>query len=121
MNQPGANPPRAYDRWRFAVPLLLLFILLPFYRLAWSAPGVGLTHDDGIYLATAKALATGKGYTIISLPHEIRQTKYPVLFPLLLSLVWRVDPSFPRNIGFLKLIPLLATAAWIFGVYSLAR
>src|SRR5262245_54937 len=91
----------------YAVPVLLLFGLLPFYYMAWAAPGIGLSHDDGIYLATAKALATGKGYTIISLPVEIRQTKYPMLFPLLLSFLWRVWPEFPQNIGLLKLVPLL--------------
>lgn len=100
-----------------ALPLLLV----PFYYMVWRAPGVGLSHDDGIYLATAKALATGKGYKIISLPNEIRQTKYPVLFPVLLSFVWRVDPSFPENIPLLKFIPLLATGVWMLGVYRLAR
>jgi hypothetical protein len=91
------------------------------YYCAWRAPGVGLTHDDGIYVVTAKALATGKGYTIISLPSEIRQTKYPILFPLLLSFIWRAAPSFPANVPFLKLVPLLATLFWALGVYRLAR
>ena len=110
-----------FHRLQYAILLLLLILLLPFYYRAWSAPGFGLSHDDGIYLATAKALATGQGYTIISLPNEIRQTKYPILFPFLLSLVWRIDPSFPQNLGLLKLIPLLATAAWTLAVYRLAR
>jgi hypothetical protein len=109
------------SRCWYAIPLLIFAILLPLYYFAWAAPGVGLYHDDGIYLVTAKALATGRGYTIISLPNEIPQTKYPILFPLLLSFIWRVFPVFPDNICILKLIPLLATAAWLLAVYRLAR
>ena len=61
--------------------LIFVAILLPAYWLAFRAPAVGIFHDDGIYLVTAKALAEGKGYRIISLPAELPQTKYPILFP----------------------------------------
>src|SRR5579864_8867895 len=53
------------------------------YWTALHAPAVGMFHDDGIYAVTAKALATGHGYRIISLPGEIAQTKYPILLPAL--------------------------------------
>ena len=99
----------------------IFLALLPLYYVAWSAGGVGLSHDDGIYIVTAKALATGQGYSIISLPNEIKQTKYPILFPFLLSLLWRVNPDFPANIPWLKLLPLLSTVAWALGVYRLSR
>ncbi len=115
------NKPIKTRKTVFILGAFVLFALLPFYYCAWRAPGVGLSHDDGIYLVTAKALATGKGYAIISLPREIRQTKYPVLFPLLLSGVWRINPEFPSNVPLLKLIPLLATALWMWAVYRLAR
>jgi hypothetical protein len=68
----------------------------------------GSYHDDSIYVSTAKALATGQGYRLINLPGEPAQTKYPPLYPFLLSLIWRIGPDFPAN-----LIPmmLLSTAA----------
>lgn len=90
-----AAPAASASSGFLAVPLLLLLALLLFYYRTWSSPGVRISHDDGIYLATAKALATAQGYTMISLPDEIRQTKYPILLPLLLAFVWRIDPSFP--------------------------
>ena len=113
--------PRVRNRSQYTLAVVLFAAILPFYYFAWSAPGVGLSHDDGIYLVTAKALATGSGYRIESLPDEIRQTKYPILFPLLLAFVWWLDPVFPQNIGLLKLVPLLATGMWVWGVYRLAR
>ena len=50
---------------------------------------------------TARSLAEGHGYRIISLPGSPPQTKYPILFPHLLSLPW------------LRTIPLAATVIWL--------
>jgi hypothetical protein len=88
--------------------------------LAWAyatilqAPASGTYHDDGIYLVTARALAEGQGYRIISLPDAPTQTKYPILFPFLLSLVWRAVPSFPDNLLWLRAVPFIATLAWLY-------
>jgi hypothetical protein len=74
----------------------------------------GRYHDDSVYFSSAKALAQGRGYIIPSLPGSPPQTKYPVLYPWLLSWVWRWKPSFPSNI-----VP----AVWItafFGCWFLA-
>lgn len=76
-------------------------------------PAVGAFHDDGIYAVTAKSLAEGRGYRIISLPGAPYQTKYPILFPWLLSLVWRLAPDFPSNVLWLRLVPLAAAAVWL--------
>jgi len=46
------------------------------YAIGFAAPGFDVYHDDGIYLVTAKALADGSGYKIISLPEPIAQTRY---------------------------------------------
>lgn len=51
----------------------------------------GMYHDDAIYLTTAKALASGEGFRILSLPGQPFQTKYPVGFPLLLAPAWWVS------------------------------
>lgn len=82
------------------------------YLTLLAAPAIGTFHDDGVYLVSAQALAEGRGYRIVSLPWEPAQTKYPILFPWLLSLVWRVHPAFPDNLLALKAIPLACAAAW---------
>jgi 4-amino-4-deoxy-L-arabinose transferase-like glycosyltransferase len=64
----------------------------------------GAFNDDAYYYGSAKALAQGRGYIIPSLPGCPRQTKTPVLYPWLLSWVWRWYPSFPSNI---------TPAAWV--------
>jgi hypothetical protein len=100
---------RASARLLFAVAVLALAVV---YAVAWRAPSVGLYHDDGIYLVTAKALAEGKGYRILSLPQEIVQTKYPPVFPVLLAAAWKLRPDFPGNVAALKAVPVLFALVW---------
>ena len=95
--------------------------LLWAYAAIFQAPASGMYHDDGVYLVLAQALAEGDGYRIISLPDAPVQTKYPILFPFLLSLVWRIAPSFPDNLLWLRTIPLAATAAWLYLLWHLFR
>ena len=87
--------------------------LVSAYAIAMFAPATGIFHDDGIYVVTARALAEGEGYRIISLPESPPQTKYPILFPWLLSLVWRLAPSFPDNLPLLRTVPVASTVAWL--------
>ncbi|MBL8173279.1 MAG: glycosyltransferase family 39 protein [Bryobacterales bacterium] len=105
-------------RWLLAGALAALAAA---YWVAWRAPAAGSFHDDAVYLVTAKALAEGKGYRIISLPSEIAQTKYPPLLPLLLAGIWKLAPQFPENVPWLKLVPLLSTVAWLLLSYRLLR
>ena len=58
----------------------------------------GQFHDDTIYLATAQAIAANGSPVLPSLPGEPDQTKYPLLYPCLLSLAWMVSPEFPQNL-----------------------
>lgn len=69
--------------------------------------------DDGIYVTAAKALATGQGYRIISLPHEKPQTQVPPFYPFLLSLIWRVYPQFPQNLGLMMMLSVIATVGFL--------
>jgi hypothetical protein len=62
----------------------------------------GLYHDDDIYAAVANSLAEGKGYRIASLPANPAQTKYPFLYSLVLSFIWKPDQRFPENMFLLK-------------------
>jgi len=61
-------------------------------------PEFGYLHDDGLFFVTAKSVAEG-GYKIESLPETPAQTKFPPLYPLYLSLIWRIDPRFPANLA----------------------
>jgi hypothetical protein len=58
----------------------------------------GFSEDDAIFLSSAKALAEGKGYILPSIPSNPPATRYPILYPLILSGVWRWNPSFPANL-----------------------
>lgn len=96
---------------------LILFIILLgsslLYVAAIRPDSFGAYHDDGVYVTTAKALATGQGYKITSLPYEPAQTKYPPFYPFLLSLIWRVYPHFPENLTWMMLLSAGATLAFL--------
>jgi hypothetical protein len=70
-------------------------------------PHLGQFHDDSIYWVSAKSLAEGRGYRILSLPEQPYQTKYPPLYSLLLAGIWKVSPRFPEN------VPLATAFAWL--------
>jgi hypothetical protein len=62
-------------------------------------PGVvGVIDDDAVYSVTGKALAEGDGYRLVNLPGAPRQTKYPILYPAVLSLAWRLGDSLESRI-----------------------
>ena len=95
---------------RAASVLIIAVLLLP---SAWllsqtsDIPQFGVIHDDALYYVSAESLADGGGYRIMSLPGEPAQTKYPPLYPLLLSFAWRINPSFPEN------MPIAAWLSWL--------
>src|SRR6185503_2597184 len=95
------------------VLIVILFASSGLYYAAIAPERFGSYHDDSIYATTAKALATGQGYRIISLPSEPAQTKYPPFYPWLLSLIWRVYPSFPENVTPLTLLSAISTLAFM--------
>lgn len=75
-------------------------------------PVIGSAQDDAIYMATAKAIADGRGYIHPELPSHPWQTKYPILYPLVLAAVWRAWPAFPDNVA---AVQMLNGAFWIIG------
>jgi hypothetical protein len=107
------NPvlPRRQTAFRvWGLALLLLLLLIPSAAYLWhfsDVPRFGDLHDDSLYYVSAKSLADGGGYRIESLPGEPAQTKYPPLYPLLLSVAWRLEPRFPDN------LPLAAWISWL--------
>ena len=94
--------------WLVAAALFTCVIVLGAARMAPHVSGV--YHDDGIYVATGKALAEGKGYHLVNLPGEPPQTKYPFLYPAVLSLFWKMWPAFPDNLALLQGFSLLCSA-----------
>ncbi len=78
-------------------------------------PHLGIYHDDSLYFVTAKSWAEGKGHRIESFPGEPAQTKYPPGLPLLLSLVWRINPRFPENLPLLMLLVWTALPLFLAG------
>ena len=85
-------------------------------------PGVlGLFHDDGLYAATAKSLASGTGYRLVDLPGSPAETKYPIVYPFILSLLWRVSPTFPGNIMLLKGLNVVTSFAIMLVACALFR
>jgi hypothetical protein len=84
------------------VPSLWLLIQNPDF------PHFGVFTDDSTYFLNAQSLAAGDGYRMLSQPDTPPQTRYPPLFPLLLTVVWKLQPQFPANLPLaLKLVWLL--------------
>jgi len=104
-----------------SLPRVLLLLLAPIYVVYLISPAVGYMHDDGLYLVTAKALAAGHGYVIDSLPEVIPQTKYPILYPLVLSGFWKLSRSL-TVVGYLgKSLSLGCAIGWLLLIRRLAR
>jgi len=105
MMHPGARP-----LFNGQALVILLFLLVPSAAYLWQhddLPQFCDFHDDCVYYVSAKSLADGGGYRVESLPGEPPQTKYPPLYPLLLSIAWRMDPNFPHN------VPIAAWLSWL--------
>lgn len=71
---------------------------------------IGTFQDDGIYVSTARSLAENSEYRLVNLPTAPSQTKYPPIFPILLSLIWRVAPDFPSNVILFKAVGVVCWA-----------
>jgi hypothetical protein len=102
--------------------IVFLLLLIPSAHYAWitrDAPSFGKNHDDAILFSSAKSLATGQGFRVASLPEKPAQTKYPVLYPLYLSAVWRINPNFPDNLNLATFFswPLLALCLFLASIY----
>ena len=68
----------------------------------------GMFVDDAWYMVLAKAVAQGKGYRMISSATGDFVPAVPPAFPMLLSPVWALWPSFPGNVIALKSVSMLA-------------
>src|SRR6266404_9909290 len=79
--------------------LLLILAIFIWNVESWKpATFFGRYQDDAVYFSSAQALARHQGYILPSFPGVPLQPKYPVLYPLLLSGVWKAWPEFPNNL-----------------------
>lgn len=82
----------------------LAFATIAAVRFPWH----GLWHDDAVYVALGRALATGD-YVMTQLPGSPAETRYPPLHPLILAVCWRLGATAERP--FLFVLPGLVVAA----------
>src|SRR5712691_10474039 len=104
--------------------LIFLVLLIPSAQFAWrnrDLPELAYLHDDGVLFISAQSLATGNGYRIPSLPEIPAQTKFPPLYPIYLSLIWRLNPHFPDNLRLARLFSWGLLAACISLAWRLYR
>ncbi len=71
---------------------------------------IGAAVDDAMYLILAKSLAAGQGYRSLNLPGQPVNTHFPPGYPAVLSLLWRVAPTFPGNLGLFRLFNVACLA-----------
>jgi 4-amino-4-deoxy-L-arabinose transferase-like glycosyltransferase len=81
----------------------------------------GFSHDDALYFSSAKAIAEGHDYILPSVPGTPPATKYPILYPWVLSWVWRLNPSFPANISSAVALNLVFGAMYLLAAFTFLR
>lgn len=101
----GLNPETIYS----ILAVLLVAAIGWFYCRVVDTEALGFTHDDGVYAITGKALAMGKGFTLLQVVGHPAEIKYPFIYPAILALVWLVNPHFPENIPALNYITIAFT------------
>jgi hypothetical protein len=101
----------------YRAALVIGFLAVAFWRQ--DEAGFGYFHDDTLYFASAQSLALGAGYAIPSIPGTPAQTKYPILYPLLLSIVWKISPRFSDNLPLALGLTALFGAALVAGWHAL--
>ena len=104
--------------------LLLGIIIVGFLFAQYSrSPAVrfGLDYDDTLYMSLGKAIAQGEGFVMPSLPGAPPQTKYPILYPLLLSGIWLWIPTLPENLGPAVALTALAACWYLIAAFFLLR
>src|SRR5258708_24422507 len=67
-------------------------------------PQLGAYHDDAVYWLSARSLPTEGGFLIPHLPEQPAKTKYPPLYPAILSLVGPAPAATALQWSFLPLL-----------------
>ncbi len=104
--------------------LIFLIVLLPSAQFAWrnrQMPEFAYLHDDGLFFISAQSLALTHSYRIPSLVETPAQTKFPPLYPLYLSFIWRMNGAFPDNLELATLFCWIVLAVCLGLVWMLFR
>jgi hypothetical protein len=90
------NPVAESDQrsgWKWTILVVLAVVLRA--GVLWH-DGARLGDDQDNYRRIAKRVVAGDGFVD---PDTLTPTAYrPPLYPLLLSVAWRLDPAFPHNL-----------------------
>ena len=114
-------PTTARTAFRPFVPLALLGLLaFAFAAATLDSYPIGAGGDDAMYLVLAKSLATGQGYHSINVPGAPANTHFPPGYPALLAALWRLSPSFPRNVILFKAFNILCFVVAAIGMARFA-
>jgi hypothetical protein len=100
---------------RLTICFLFAILLIPSAHFAWKnrrMPQFAYLHDDGILFTSARSM-TASTYRIASLPDQPLQTKFPPLYPLYLSAIWRLNPHFPDNLALATFSSWLLLAVYL--------
>lgn len=95
--------------WPWA-PWGMALVFLAVGLSIWEPFPPGIWHDDGVYVLLGRSLAEGDGLRYVGIPGAPLAPKFPPLFPVLLSLIWRLFPSFPENVPLLGGLNIVVTA-----------
>jgi hypothetical protein len=101
--------------------LILIGVIGWFYVGLIDTEIIGFTHDDGVYIIAGKALNLGQGFTLLHVVGHPPQIKYPIVFPLILSLVWRLNPNFPENLQWMNHVTIAFGLASFWLLFRLLR
>jgi hypothetical protein len=116
-------PSGIFVRYRRFLPWLSLIFILAIYLFALArlrpTNFFGQMEDDSLYFSSAREIARGHGYIMPSIPGAPPATKYPILYPWMLSWVWRLNPRFPENLSWAVALNagfgvLYVTASFVF-------
>ena len=87
--------------------------------LTWNPQEIAYISDEGSYLMLGKSLALNNEYRSISWPEEPKHGKYPPMYPLLLSIVWKAFPDFPQNVPWFRGLNILLGSLSLWVLHSL--
>ena len=102
--------------WIALAAIVLLYLLFVIHL--HPSNFFGYSQDDTLYFSSAKAIADGPGYVLPSVPGTPAATKYPILYPWMLSWVWRWSPSFPANLSIAVALNLVFGVAYLVVVFK---
>lgn len=86
---------------KYHISLFILLLLFTIFFLITFNEYIAY-YDEARYITLGKSLAEGHGYVEISLPDSYPHITYPIIFPFMLSLLWKILPAFPQNLILMK-------------------